>query len=80
MLFYFLQDNDGRVICPVLRAYVCPLCGSTGDFAHTLKYCPKNCVTKGDPVAAGLPPGKVTNWKEIARLRYSSTNFEFPRY
>ena len=60
------QNEKGHCACPVLRTYVCPLCRGTGDAAHTLKYCPLNTVTRGDPIAAGLPPGKVTNWKDIA--------------
>ncbi|XP_024891544.1 nanos homolog 3 [Temnothorax curvispinosus] len=38
---HLLKDVDGRVRCPVLRAYTCPICGATGDEAHTVKYCPK---------------------------------------
>ncbi|RLU22622.1 hypothetical protein DMN91_004900 [Ooceraea biroi] len=38
---HVLKYDDGRVQCPVLRAYVCPICGATGDYAHTVKYCPK---------------------------------------
>ncbi|XP_062995827.1 nanos homolog 2 [Elgaria multicarinata webbii] len=37
-----LKRADGMVICPILRNYVCPLCGATADKAHTLKYCPFN--------------------------------------
>ena len=62
----FCQDERGHCTCPVLRTYVCPLCRGTGDSAHTLKYCPLNTVTRGDPIAAGLPPGKVTNWRDVA--------------
>jgi hypothetical protein len=40
---------EGRVICPVLRDYVCPICYCTGDAAHTTKYCPLN--SNPDPVA-----------------------------
>ncbi|XP_042295814.1 nanos homolog 2 [Sceloporus undulatus] len=35
-----LKREDGVVVCPILRKYVCPLCGATADKAHTLKYCP----------------------------------------
>ena len=37
-----LKDASGRVTCPVLRDYTCPLCQASGDVAHTIKYCPKN--------------------------------------
>ncbi|XP_030075833.1 nanos homolog 2 [Microcaecilia unicolor] len=41
---HMLKKPDGTIICPVLRKYICPLCGATGDGAHTLKYCPCNRV------------------------------------
>ncbi|XP_067389627.1 nanos homolog 1-like [Emydura macquarii macquarii] len=37
---HVLKGLDGRVVCPVLRAYTCPLCSARGDNAHTVKYCP----------------------------------------
>lgn len=40
-----LKDSEGKVTCPVLRAYTCPLCGANGDLAHTIKYCPENSQT-----------------------------------
>ncbi len=40
-----LKDSEGKVTCPVLRAYTCPLCGANGDLSHTIKYCPENSQT-----------------------------------
>ena len=39
---HYLKDSEGKVTCPVLRAYTCPLCGANGDASHTIKYCPEN--------------------------------------
>lgn len=39
---HILKDPNGKVLCPVLRRYTCPMCGSKGDNAHTIKYCPQN--------------------------------------
>ncbi|XP_034934883.1 nanos homolog 3 isoform X2 [Chelonus insularis] len=39
---HILKDADGIVKCPVLREYKCPICGTSGDHAHTIKYCPMN--------------------------------------
>lgn len=39
---HVLKDAEGRVCCPILRKYTCPLCGVSGDNAHTIRYCPKN--------------------------------------
>ncbi|XP_072235021.1 nanos homolog 2 [Leuresthes tenuis] len=36
-----LRSDDGKVICPILRSYTCPICDATGDYAHTRKYCPQ---------------------------------------
>ncbi|KAF7378809.1 hypothetical protein HZH66_015043 [Vespula vulgaris] len=37
---HLIKYADGRVQCPVLRAYTCPICGATGDTAHTVSHCP----------------------------------------
>ena len=34
-------EEDGIVRCPILRMFVCNICGKTGDEAHTPKYCPE---------------------------------------
>ncbi|KAL4231629.1 regulation of nuclear-transcribed mRNA catabolic process [Mactra antiquata] len=39
---HVLKDNSGRITCPVLRRYSCPICAAVGDNAHTIRYCPKN--------------------------------------
>ncbi|XP_071397972.1 nanos homolog 1 [Centroberyx affinis] len=36
-----LKSEDGKVICPVLWSYTCPICEATGDSAHTRRYCPQ---------------------------------------
>lgn len=48
-----VRDALGRVLCPKLRTYVCPICGASGDSAHTIKYCPKKpIVTMEDAIKA----------------------------
>ncbi|XP_039983386.1 nanos homolog 1 [Xiphias gladius] len=36
-----LKSDDGKVICPILRNYTCPICEASGDYAHTRRYCPQ---------------------------------------
>lgn len=54
-----LKDAEGKVTCPVLRAYTCPLCGANGDAAHTIKYCPENSQT-AKTAAPGAPTKRAT--------------------
>ncbi|XP_040580325.1 uncharacterized protein [Lepeophtheirus salmonis] len=44
----------GRVICPVLREYVCEVCKSTGDDAHIESNCPLNLIAKDNPTLVKL--------------------------
>lgn len=36
-----LKSDEGKVLCPILWSYTCPICEATGDNAHTRKYCPQ---------------------------------------
>lgn len=48
-----VRDSLNRVLCPKLRTYVCPICGASGDSAHTIKYCPKKpIITMEDAIKA----------------------------
>uniref|UniRef100_M4AZY7 Nanos C2HC-type zinc finger 1 n=2 Tax=Xiphophorus maculatus TaxID=8083 RepID=M4AZY7_XIPMA len=50
---HILKTADGRVLCPILRAYTCPLCSANGDNAHTIKYCPLSKDQAGQRVPKG---------------------------
>lgn len=52
---HILKDDDGRVLCPILRAYTCPICGDSGDTAHTIKYCPQNNGGQSSPSQETTP-------------------------
>ena len=41
-LSHTLKDDNGRVTCPILYKYKCPICHSTGPVSHTIRYCPHN--------------------------------------
>ncbi|CAK6965721.1 nanos homolog 1-like [Scomber scombrus] len=53
---HILKTADGRVLCPILRAYTCPLCSANGDNAHTIKYCP---LSKDQPSQRFAKGGRV---------------------
>jgi len=43
---HMIKDISAQITaCPLLRLYLCPICGGTGDIAHTLRYCSKNHAT-----------------------------------
>ena len=60
---HYLKDADGKVTCPVLRAYTCPLCGANGDAAHTIKYCPENSQSVKNGISMKRPTVTITRKK-----------------
>lgn len=60
---HYLKDSDGKVTCPVLRAYTCPLCGANGDAAHTIKYCPENSQSVKNGSSMKRPTVTITRKK-----------------
>ncbi|VDL93981.1 unnamed protein product [Schistocephalus solidus] len=51
-----VKDRTGRVTCPILRRFVCPLCSATGDRAHTIRYCPLSVQSGRLPIQGGASP------------------------
>lgn len=60
-LSHVTKSSNGNIICPILRKYVCDLCGATGDKAHTRKYCALNTQqNKKQPIFRRLTNGVLT--------------------
>lgn len=59
---HVLKTPDGRVVCPILRAYTCPLCSANGDNAHTIKYCP---LSKDQPAQRPIKGGRAVGGKRM---------------
>ena len=40
-LSHSIKDSNGKITCPLLKIYKCPICGESGANAHTITYCKK---------------------------------------
>jgi len=54
---HVLKDERGLVVCPILSSHVCGICGATGGYAHTIRYCPMN------------KDGKLSHGASLAELK-----------
>nr|ANT70532.1 nanos [Amphipholis kochii] len=61
---HILKDAEGRTSCPILRNYTCPICGVSGDGAHTIKYCPLNKEETFPPSANLLKTARTSAGKK----------------
>lgn len=68
---HILKDSEGRVVCPILRAYTCPICNAKGDDAHTIKYCPLN----SNPEAVATITALKAHRTSIGQRRNKSISF-----
>jgi len=87
-----LKNDLGKVICPVLRSFVCPICFGSGDKAHTQRYCPLNQdgrynrgaslteLKKKKNAAGNLPTRKMITLPDTFRLLKSNSDVERHRH
>lgn len=62
---HVLKDVYGRIQCPVLRMYRCPICGNPGgDEAHTIRYCPKSKSRIGKLE-------NLNSWKKVEKRKFA---------
>ncbi|RMZ93266.1 nanos -like protein [Brachionus plicatilis] len=47
-----IKNVQGRVTCPLLKEYICPACGQSGENAHTITYCKKFKTQKRERILA----------------------------
>ncbi|RWS14177.1 nanos 3-like protein [Dinothrombium tinctorium] len=61
-----LRGRDGKILCPILRRYNCPIChNGGGDNAHTIRYCPKNVgPSKVESIMKKIKQGRKSNGRK----------------
>lgn len=76
---HILKDASGRVLCPILRAYTCPTCGTSGDNAHTMRYCPRGSDDAGSSLSLLRTP-RLSTGKQNPRAHVlkRDNNLQFP--
>lgn len=63
---HVLKSPEGKISCPVLRQYDCPIChNGGGDYAHTVRYCPMNKAGQVSPsIMKALKNGRSSDGKK----------------
>ncbi|RWS16353.1 hypothetical protein B4U79_01979 [Dinothrombium tinctorium] len=61
-----LKDKNGKVQCPILFNYNCPICNNGGGpNAHTIKYCPMNTgAAKVISIVDKIKKGRKSNGRK----------------
>ena len=72
-LSHTLKGDHGRIRCPVLFKYQCPICGATGAGSHTIRYCPENKNAKKVSKRSNL---KVLVGRSIETLPLSNSKYD----
>ena len=72
-LSHTLKGDHGRIRCPVLFKYQCPICGATGAGSHTIRYCPENKDAKKVSKRSNL---KVLVGRSIETLPLSNSKYD----
>ncbi|CAH8586005.1 unnamed protein product [Schistosoma margrebowiei] len=71
-----VKDRFGRVTCPILRKFTCPLCGATKDRAHTIRYCPRLLLTNNNRNgnSSGGPTCPMIEAGLLEPIQFSTSN------
>ncbi|PAA92949.1 hypothetical protein BOX15_Mlig025297g1 [Macrostomum lignano] len=76
-----LTDAFGNVTCPVLFQYACPICGATGNKAHTIKYCPHGNGNhqSGEQLIDQQPPPPQLGSLQVSRIAGARSSMSISR-
>ncbi len=51
---HLMKNAKGKVTCPLLKIYKCPICGESGESAHTITYCKKYKMLKRNNLLSNM--------------------------